>query len=102
MTNVNEQRQTKTVEQPRLLELRPDDVTLDAKSHAAKFGFKEATQADWRSRGDNAGPPFIKLEQTVLYCERWTREWLMERAATSTAQFAKRNHRPAQARRAVK
>ena len=70
----------------------PDDELLTTEEVAAQIHTSLATLAEWRCKGGDASPPFIKLGRKILYPRSGLREFLSKRLHTSTAGYTHRDN----------
>jgi predicted DNA-binding transcriptional regulator AlpA len=65
--------------------MQDDDELLTPEMLAADLKVALATLADWRVRGGNATPPFVKIGKHVRYPRGSYRAWLAKRLRLSTS-----------------
>ncbi len=61
-------------------------VLLSAQKAAELLGLSPRTLANWRWRGGDWGPPFVKVGRSVRYNLRELLNWISENSFSSTSE----------------
>lgn len=61
-------------------------VLISAQKAAGVLGVSPRTLANWRWRGGDWGPPFVKVGRSVRYNLRELLEWITENSFSSTSE----------------